>query len=194
VAAALVLFVGAAFFCLPVRGQGAREAVDDGDTLRPAAEGAAAQPAPQLKANAAPVPVVEKRALQYRTAEVTVDASKHCLYVGQPPSSGQGALRVDLERGVTYTVTAAGEALMSRQTGVDADPFPGVVLYYSTDEEDGYAVRYTVLKPACSVTFRTPWLISPSDEVFAAAFFLDAWPDSDNHGRYTLTFQRADEP
>jgi hypothetical protein len=82
---------------------------------------------------------------------------------------------------------------MSAQTGADADPLPGVVFYYSTDDEDGYAIRYVVLKVGDSVTFRTPWLISPGDEVFALAFFLDAWPDSENHGSYTLTFQRHDE-
>jgi hypothetical protein len=82
---------------------------------------------------------------------------------------------------------------MSTQTGVNADPFPGVVFYYSTDEEDCYAIRYVVLKPGDSVTFRTPWLISPADEVFALAFFLDAWPNSDNHGSYTLKFDRIDD-
>jgi hypothetical protein len=126
-----------------------------------------------------------------RTAQVAIDPRRHCLYIGQSPPSGQGALRVDLERGATYKVSAAGEAFMSGDTGVDADPFPGVVFYYSTDKEHGYAVRYVVLKPGESVTFKTPWLISPQDEVFAAAFFLDAWPDSDNRGSYTLTFERS---
>src|SRR5262249_2583006 len=154
------LFVGVAFFCLPVSGEGPRDAVDDGQSA-PTAEPGAPQGSPPRHAAAPPVPVVEKQALKYRTAEVAGDAAKHCLFIGQPAATGQGALRVDLERGVTYTVSAAGEAFMSRQTGVDADPFPGVVFYYSTDEEDGYAVRYVVLKPGESVTFRTPWLISP---------------------------------
>jgi len=189
-AAALALAVGAAFFCLPVRGQGT---VDDEKAPLAGADPAAAQPAPSSQAAGAPGPVVEKKTLNYRTAEVTVDAAKHCLNIGQAPAAGQGALRVDLERGVTYTVKAAGEAFMSNQTGADADPFPGVVFFYSTDEEDGYAIRYVVLKPGDSVTFHTPWLISPDDEVFAAAFFLDAWPGSENHGSYTLMFQRGEE-
>jgi hypothetical protein len=33
----------------------------------------------------------------------------------------------------------------------------------------------------------------PDDEVFALAFFLDARPDSENHGSYTPTFRRGDE-
>ena len=44
-------------------------------------------------------------------------------------------VRLDLERGKTYTITAAGEAFMSSQTGADADPFPGVVVEYGTDEQ-----------------------------------------------------------
>lgn len=185
--AGLFLLAAVAFYCLPAKGQGTVEdSVPATKKVNPAAPGI-----PQLT-DAPLLPVVEKQALRYRTAEVTVDPRKHCLFIGQPPASGQGVLRADLERGVTYTVTAAGEAFMSNQKGVDADPFPGVVFYYSTDEEDGYAVRYVVLKPGDSVTFRTPWLIAPADEVFAAAFFLDAWPSSENHGDYTLTFRRGD--
>ncbi len=194
-AALFALVIGGAFFSLPVRGQGARETADEqpaAENADPAAPRAGAPDKVTAKANSIPVPVAEKGALKYRTAEVTVDASKHCLFIGQAPA-GHGALRVDLERGVTYTVSAAGEAFMSTQTGGDADPFPGVVFYYSTDEEDCYAIRYVVLKPGDSVTFRTPWLISPDDEVFALAFFLDAWPGTENHGSYTLTFRRGDE-
>jgi hypothetical protein len=36
-------------------------------------------------------------------------------------------VRLDLERGKIYTVSASGEAFMSEQTGVDADPSPGLV-------------------------------------------------------------------
>lgn len=190
--AAFALLIVGAFFSLPVRGQGAREAGRE-EPAAASADSAAPRAAPSGKAPAVPVPAVEKTELKYRTAELTVEAAKHCVLIGQQAAAGKGALRVDLERGVTYKVTATGEAFMSDQTGADADPFPGVVFYYSTDEEDGYAVRYAVLKPGDSLTFRTPWLISESDEVFALAFFLDAWPGSENHGRYTLTFQRGDE-
>lgn len=187
--AALALLVVGAFFSLPVRGQGANEAAEE-QPAATSAEVAGPRPASMGESNATPVPVIEKNELKYRNAEVTVDASKHCLFIGHQMATDQGALRLDLERGVTYTVSAAGKAFMSAETGGDADPFPGVVFYYSTDDEDGYAVRYAVLKAGDSVTFRTPWLISPGDEVFALAFFLDAWPDSENHGSYTLTFQR----
>ena len=103
-----------------------------------------------------------------------------------------GAVRVDLERGKYYKVTAAGEAFMSEQTGADADPFPGVVVNYPTDEEDCYAVRQIVLAPGKSITFRSPWLIAPKDDVFLMAFFLDTWADT-KRGSYTLTIEETGE-
>jgi RNA polymerase sigma factor (sigma-70 family) len=124
-------------------------------------------------------------------AEITVDAARHCVHLapshlkrGSRPDDG--AIRVDLERGKTYTVTATGKAFMSAQTGHDADPFPGVVLVYGTDEEDGYAIRQTVLAAGNSIVFRTPWAIKPEDEVYLMAFFLDIWPEQDNRGSYQL--------
>jgi hypothetical protein len=98
-----------------------------------------------------------------------------------------GAVRLDLARGRTYTVTAAGEAFMSDSTGPDADPFPGVVLIYGVDAEDGYAIRQTVLAPGKSITFTSPWAISPNDEVYLLAFFLDIWSDTIKRGGYKLT-------
>ena len=124
--------------------------------------------------------------------EITVDAARHCVHlapfhVKKESRPNDGAVRLDLERGKTYTVVAAGEAYMSASTGRDADPFPGVVLVYGTDEEDGYAIRQTVLAAGKSITFRTPWAINPDDEVFLMAFFLDVWPDTTKRGSYKLT-------
>jgi hypothetical protein len=93
--------------------------------------------------------------------------------------------------GKTYTVTASGEAFMSSQTGVDADPFPGVFVLYGTDEADCYATRQIVLAPRKSITFRSPWLIDPASDVSLLAFFLDVWPDSPNRGSYKLTVTQA---
>ena len=104
-----------------------------------------------------------------------------------------GAVRLDLERGKTYTVTASGEAFMSEQTGADADPFPGVVVLYPTDEEDCYAIRQIVLAPGKSITFRSPWLIDPNDDVYLMAFFLDTWPGDPKRGSYTLTIEETGE-
>ncbi len=123
--------------------------------------------------------------------EIVVDAVRHCIHLPGASVKGSsrpndGAVRVDLERGKTYKVAVAGEAFMGPATGRDADPFPGVVLDYATDEEDGYAVRQAVLSPGKSITFKTPWAISPNDEVSLMAFFLDT-AGLHNRGSYTLT-------
>ena len=92
-------------------------------------------------------------------------------------------------------MTAAGEAFMTDSTGNDADPFPGVVLFYGTDEEDGYASRQIVLAPGKSVTFRSPWNIAPTGgrfDVDLQAFFLDL-ANNPNRGSYTLTIEETGE-
>ena len=120
--------------------------------------------------------------------EITVDPRRHCIHLSwvslkRDDRPNDGAVRVDLERGKYYKVTAAGEAFMSEQTGPDADPFPGVVVIYPTDEEDCYADRQIVLAPGKSITFRSPWLIDPNDDVYLMAFFLDTyWPATPSAG------------
>ncbi|WP_422928062.1 RNA polymerase sigma factor [Singulisphaera sp. PoT] len=128
---------------------------------------------------------------------VKVDAVKHCVYlprVGFKPGNRprDGAVRLDLERGKFYKVEVSGEAFMSHHLGNNADPFPGVVLYYGEDAEDGYAARQKILAPGQSVTFRTPWVIEPKDEVFLLAFFLSDWTREDHRGGYTLTITEAE--
>jgi RNA polymerase sigma factor (sigma-70 family) len=127
--------------------------------------------------------------------EITVDAARHCVHLspvsvkrGSRPNDG--AVRLDLERGKTYEVTAAGEAFMGPATGADADPFPGVMLVFGTDEEDGYAIRQVSLAAGKSITFKTPWAISPDDEVYLMAFFLDIG-GMPNRGSYKLTVTEA---
>jgi RNA polymerase sigma factor (sigma-70 family) len=132
--------------------------------------------------------------------EFTVDPTKHCIYMPGIKSltpderPNDGLLIIGLERGKIYTVTAAGEAFMTDSTGNDADPFAGVVLFYGTDEEDGYACRQTVLAAGKSITFRSPWNIAPTPGgtgVYLQAFFLDPAPDNPNRGSYTLTIEET---
>lgn len=130
--------------------------------------------------------------------QITVDPTRHCIQLPwvsmkRDDRQNDGAVRVDLERGKSYKITAAGEAFMSAQTGEDADPFQGVVVVYPTDEEDCFAIRQIVLAPGKSIAFRSPWLISPKDDVFLLAFFLDTNTDP-NHGGYTLTIEETSEP
>jgi hypothetical protein len=132
--------------------------------------------------------------------EITVDPRRHCIHLSpvslkRDDRPNDGAVRVDLERGKYYKITAAGEAFMSEQTGPDADPFPGVVVHYPTDEQDCYAERQIVLAPGKSITFRAPWLIDPSDGVHLMAFFIDAaWAGHPKRGSYTLTIEETGEP
>lgn len=130
--------------------------------------------------------------------EITVDPRRHCVHVPwasqkRDDRPNDGAVRLDLERGKFYKVTASGEAFMSEQTGANADPFPGVVVLYPTDEEDGYAERQIVLAPGKSITFRSPWLISPNDDVTLMAFFLDTYAGHPKRGTYTLTIEETGE-
>ena len=157
-----------------------------------------AEPARAAEENSATVDRFGAAALKESKGEVYVDAVKHCVYlemVRPKPTSGPrcGVVRIDLEKGKTYTVAASGEAFMSQQQGIDADPFPGVVLYYGVDEEDGYAIRQTVLPSGRSITFRTPWLIRPQDDVYLLAFFLSDCSREDHRGSYTLTVTEASD-
>jgi RNA polymerase sigma factor (sigma-70 family) len=133
-----------------------------------------------------------------RKKQITIDPTRHCiqlprLSMKQENRPNDGAVRVDLERGKSYKITAAGAAFTSEQTGTEADPFQGVVVVYPTDEEDCFAIRQTILSPGKSIAFRSPWLIDPKDEVFLLAFFLDTHSDP-NHGSYTLTIEETNEP
>jgi hypothetical protein len=128
--------------------------------------------------------------------QITVDPTRHCIHVAKMSLTrnerlNDGAVRIDMERGKFYKVTASGEAFMSEHTGPDADPFAGVVVLYPTDEEDCYAERQIVLAPGKSITFRSPWLIDPSSDVTLMAFFIDTWPGHPKRGSYTLTIEET---
>jgi hypothetical protein len=126
---------------------------------------------------------------------VTVDPKKHCLYVGMAPYADceNGTLRIDLQKGVTYTVRCSGEAFMSSEEGEFADPYPGIFFGYQTNEQDCHAVHNTILKPGDTLTFTTPTCLATDEDVFAVAFFVQAWPHRKapaQHGAYKLSFTR----
>jgi RNA polymerase sigma factor (sigma-70 family) len=130
---------------------------------------------------------------------ITVDPRRHGIHaapisVKRDDRPNDGAVRIDLEHGRYYKITASGQAFTSEQTGHDADPFPGVVVLYPTDEEDCWANRQIVLAPGKSIAFRSPWLIDSKAELYVLAFFLDAyWPQT-RRGSYTLTIEETGEP
>ena len=129
---------------------------------------------------------------------ITLDPTRHGVHLPwvsqkRDDRPNDGAVRVDLERGKYYKVTAAGQAFMSDETGANADPFPGVAVIYPTDEEDCYAIRQIVLAPGKSITFRSPWLIAPNSDIFLMAFFLDTYAGNPKRGSYTLTIEETSE-
>jgi RNA polymerase sigma factor (sigma-70 family) len=131
--------------------------------------------------------------------EIIVDPTRHCIHLPatnlrRDDRLNDCVLDVSLEKGKIYTVAASGEAFMNESTGADADPFPGLVVLYATDEEDCCAERQIVMTPGKSITFRSPWLVDPADGESLTAFFLDTWPGHPKRGSYTLTITEADEP
>ncbi|MCX6070042.1 MAG: hypothetical protein NTU91_04140 [Chloroflexi bacterium] len=88
--------------------------------------------------------------------DLVVDAVRNCVYYGDAVTLAQRAALPQLQQSPTYQVTVSGEAYLSDQTGAQADPFPGVILAYATNEEDGFAMRYRVARPGDSFEFCTP--------------------------------------
>jgi|GEM_PF-5347897 len=139
--------------------------------------------------------------LKNAEGKIKVDAVKHCIYLPKISALPEkrprdGAIRIDLERGKIYKITASDGAFMSEE----GDPFPGVVLYYNEDTTKvnhnfrfgNRVIRQKILERGQSVTFRTPWVINPQDEVFLLAFFLSDYTKNDHRGGYTLTITEAE--
>ena len=124
--------------------------------------------------------------------DLVVDAVRNCVYYDEPAALAQKAALLRLQPSTTYQVTVSGEAYMSDQTGAQADPFPGVVLAYLTNEEDGFAMRYRVARPGDTFEFRTPVSAGQAYDNHLLAFFLDPYANSNspNRGSYTVRVTR----
>ena len=205
----LVLTLGIAFVSLPVRGQSEK---DDQQQLDAAAKADRLQLEDAKRVlrqkyndlerinargrSSTTLPEQGRTTLDFnKAADVIIDPRKHCLYVGMTPYEDceNGTLRIDLEKGVNYTVRCSGEAFMSSETGEFADPYPGVFFGYQTNEQDCHAVQNAILKPGDSITFTTPTCIGDDENVFVIAFFMQAWKHRnapDHRGSYTLSFTR----
>ncbi len=123
-----------------------------------------------------------------RHAPVTVlrvDARKHCLYLNRPQQPDESIATVPLQADRAYTVSATGQAWLSDEQGHDADPMPGVVLFYCSQAQDGYATQYVVLRSGETLKFHSPG--GKPEHRFLSAFFLDDWPESGNRGAYELS-------
>ncbi|MDA8127025.1 MAG: hypothetical protein M0009_17790 [Deltaproteobacteria bacterium] len=117
-----------------------------------------------------------------------IDPQKNCLFLGKPFNPAEKAVKVKLAMNTRYRVGLSGEAFLSNQTGAEADPLPGVVLFYATNEQDGFATLYRVLKPGETIRFTTPNEEDPN--VFLLAFVMDYWEQSINTGKYVLTVDK----
>jgi len=124
--------------------------------------------------------------------DLVVDAVRNCVYYGEAATLAQKAALLQLQPSATYQVTVSGEAFMSDQTGAQADPFPGVILGYITNEEDGFAMRYRVARPGDTFEFQTPAGPGSAYDFHLLAFFLDPYGNSisPNRGSYTVRVTR----
>ncbi len=120
--------------------------------------------------------------------QYVVDAGKNCVFMTQSARVLDRAVKVKLSMNTRYRVSLEGEAFFSNQTGADADPMPGVIIFYATGEQDGFASLYRVLKPGESFRFTTPG--EEDHNVFLMAFVMDYWDASANTGKYVLTVDK----
>jgi len=120
--------------------------------------------------------------------QYTIDAQKNCLFLNKASNITEKAVKVKLKMNTAYKVSLSGEAFFSNQAGAEADPMPGVVIFYPTNEQDGFASIYRVLKPGESIKFKTP--NEEDNNVFILAFVMDYWDASVNKGSYILTVEK----
>lgn len=124
--------------------------------------------------------------------DLVVDAVRNCVYYDEPATLAQKAAVLRLQPATRYQVTVSGEAFMSDQTGAQADPFPGVVVNYISNEEDGFAMRTRVARPGETFEFTTPTGSGSAWDFHIMAFFIDPYGAgvSLNRGTYTLRVVR----
>jgi hypothetical protein len=120
-----------------------------------------------------------------------VDADANCVYMTDRQRPAQVAVRTRLAAGRDYVVRVSGEAWLSEDEGEQADPMPGVVVVYCSNEQDGFATKYELLQPGDTLRFSTPKTGRRKD-LFLSAFFIDYWPESKNRGSYQIRIDEAD--
>lgn len=117
-----------------------------------------------------------------------VDADKNCVFMNRNVKLSERAVRVKLSMNTRYRVSLSGAAFFTDQTGPNADPMPGAVIFYPTNEQDGFAILYRLLKPGETIRFTTP--NEEDHNVFLMAFVMDYWDASPNRGKYILTVEK----
>ncbi len=117
-----------------------------------------------------------------------IDAVKNCVFLNQTQDLARTGVKVKMDMNATYVVRVSGQAYQTDQTGGEADPMPGVVVFYADNTQDGYATIYKVLASGDSLEFTTP-NVDP-DNVFLLAFVMDYWPGSANKGEFILSVEK----
>ncbi len=116
--------------------------------------------------------------------DYNINPNSNCLFINQGENIPQKGVKVPLNINTSYEVSINGDAFFSDQKGSEADPMPGVVIFYSRNAEDGFDTEYTVLRKGEKLNFKTPG--SEPESVFLIAFVMDYWPGIKNTGSYTL--------
>ncbi|MEO2014294.1 MAG: hypothetical protein ABGZ53_07950 [Fuerstiella sp.] len=119
--------------------------------------------------------------------KLLVDAQQHCVFMTEQQRPDDKAARIALKPNHRYQISVFGEAFLSSQTSSKADPFPGLTVFYCTNEQDGFATHTKVLKPGDRISFVSPK--RKGKDLFLSAFFLDYWTESPNRGQYELTIR-----
>ena len=131
--------------------------------------------------------------------EITVDPTRHCIHLPwesqkRDDRPNDGAVRVDLERGKYYKVTAAGEAFMSEADRRRRRPLPrrgralphrrGGLLRHSPDRPGAGEVDHLPVPVA-----HRPHRRRHPDGVLPRYL----WPGHPKRGSYTLTIEETGE-
>lgn len=113
-----------------------------------------------------------------------IDASENCLFLNEAVEPSEKVVRHRLQPNRRYSIEVSGEAFFSSHKGRLADPMPGLIVFYCTNEQDGFSSEYRVLRSGDSLSFVTP--NRNGKYQFLTAFFIDYWPASANRGGYEL--------
>ncbi len=124
-------------------------------------------------------------AVSLKSETYTIDAAKNCVFLNRQQNNiPEKSIKIKLDMNARYRVELSGDCFYTGQTGRDADYMPGAVVFYATNEEDGFRSVYSVLKPGQVIEFTTP--NEDPENIFLIAFVLDYWPESSNRGAYSL--------
>ena len=144
-----------------------------------------------ISVTAAPVKPPANQRKESRTQVLTVDARKNCVFLTNATRQDGAVVRTKLATDQMYEVTVSGQAFLSQDRDKEAGPVPGVVIFYCSAGQNGFATQYQVLKPGDVLRFRSPKKNQKPRDRFLGAFFLDFRPESPNRGSYKVSVRQV---